>query len=378
MDTSFLSASARTGVRTLKALDTAFTKSSERLATGRKVNRASDNPVAFFTANSLNNRAGDLNRVVERIDLSLNTVKAAEVGVRALASLVQVAQAIVTSAASLPVAQPTATGTVKVSGQSDVTTLSGVTDGDQISVQAGSAAAVTVTISSGQSSDELLAQLNAVDNVNATLTSTGALQISTTNGENLTLSDASGSSLAGLGLSAGIFDQSTAVSPERAAKAAEFDAVLQQINQLAGDASFLGVNLLTGDSPTVQFNESGTSSLTLNGANSSAPGLGISQASNGFGTNADVAVAGADLNTALGSLRGFSSRLSSEFSVATTRQNFTQQLSNVLQSGADALTFADANEEGASLLALQARKSFAAASFSISQNSERGVLSLFV
>jgi len=377
MDTSFLSPSARTGVQTLKALDTLFNKSSERLATGRKVNRASDDPVAFFTASSLNSRAGDLNRVVERIDISLNTVKAAEVGIRALEGLVRVAQAIVTSAASLPVAQPTATGTLNVSGQGDVTALSGVADGDQISVQAGSTAAVTITISSGQSSEDLLAQLNAVDNVEAALTNSDALQISTTNGENLTLSNVSGSSLAGLGLTAGTFDQSTAVSVERSAKAAEFDAVLQQISQLAGDSSFLGVNLLSGDSPVIPFNESGTSSLTLKGADSSASGLGIAQVANGFGTNADIAAASADLNTALGSLRGFSSRLSTEFSVAQTRSSFTTQLSNVLQSGADGLTLADANEEGASLLALQARKSFAAASFSISQNSERGVLSLF-
>src|SRR5680860_749685 len=115
----------------------------DSLATGRKVNHAIDAPAAFFTASSLNSRAGDLNRVLDGISTSLNTVKAAEVGVRALQKLVQVAQGIVASAANLPAAQPTANGTVNVSSQSDVTTLSGVSDGDQISVQAGAAAATT-------------------------------------------------------------------------------------------------------------------------------------------------------------------------------------------------------------------------------------------
>lgn len=377
METSFLSASARTGIQRLKTLDTLFNQRTERLATGRKVNSAKDDPTAFFTARSLNNRASDLNRVVDGIGISLSTVKAAEVGVRALQSLVRVAQGIVDSAASLPVAQPTATGTVNVAGQNDLTALAGVNDGDQISVQVGTAAATTITINSDASTDDLVAQLNAIENVEASVNSSGALQISTTNGEDLTLSDASGAALAGLGVTAGTFDQSTAVSPARAAKAAEFNAVLTQINQLAGDASFLGVNLLNGDSPVLNFNENGTSSLVIQGSDSSASGLGIAQAANGFGTNADIASARADLKGGLDALRNFSSRLSSEFAIAETRRSFTSQLSNVLQAGADNLTLADSNEEGVALLALQARKSFASASFSVSQGSERGVLSLF-
>lgn len=377
METSFLSASARTGIQRLKVLDTLFNQKTERLATGRKVNSAKDDPTAFFTARALSNRAGDLNRVVDGIGTNLSTVKAAEVGVRALQNLVRVAQGIVDSAAGLPVAQPTATGSVNVAGQSDLTALAGVNDGDQISVQVGSAAATTITINSGDSIDDLVAQLNAVENVEASVTGSGALQVSSTSGEDLTLSDASGAALAGLGVTAGTFDQSTAVGPERAAKAAEFNAVLTQINQLAGDASFLGVNLLNGDSPVLNFNEDGTSSLVIQGSDSSASGLGIAPAANGFGTDADIATARADLSNGLSTLRNFSSRLASEFSVAEIRRSFTAQLSNVLQTGADNLTLADPNEEGVALLALQARKSFASASFSLSQNSERGVLSLF-
>jgi flagellin-like hook-associated protein FlgL len=376
MESSFLSSSARKSVQTLRNFDSLFRKTSERLATGLKVNRASDDPAAFFTAKALNARAGDLNRVLDSVGTKLGAVRTAEIGIRALEKLVQVAQAVVNSAASLPVANPTATGSVNVSAQSDVTALAGVSDGDQFTVQAGSDAAVTITVNGGDTPDALLAQINAVANVEATFTSSGELQISTTNGEDLTLTEVTSTPLAGLGISAGTFDASTG-SPERAAKAAEFDALLTQINQLAGDSSFLGVNLLAGDSPVISFNADGSSSLTLSGEDFSASGLGIAGAANLFQSNADVSAASAGLKGALSSLRGFSSRLSTQLSVADTRSNFTARLRDTLQAGAADLTLSDPNEEGAILLALQTRTSLAAASFSITQRAESNVLRLF-
>ena len=376
MESSYLSISARKSVQTLRNFDSLFRKTSERLATGLKVNRASDNPAAFFTAKALNARAGDLNRVLDSVGTQLGAVRSAEIGIRALEKLVQVAQAVANSAASLPVENPTATGNVNVSAQSDVTPLTGVSDGDQFTIQAGSDAAVTITVNSGDTPDALLAQINAVANVEATFTSSGELQISTTNGEDLTLTEVTNTPLAGLGISAGTFDASTG-SPERAAKAAEFDALLTQINQLAGDSSFLGVNLLAGDSPVINFNADGSSSLTLSGEDFSSSGLGIAGAANSFQSNADVSAASAGLKGALGSLRGFSSRLSTQLSVADTRSNFTARLRDTLQAGAADLTLSDPNEQGAILLALQTRTSLEAASFSITQRAESNILRFF-
>jgi len=377
MESFFLSKSARTSVQTLKKFDNLFGKTSERLATGLKVNRASDDPTAFFTAKSLSQRAGDLNRVLDSVNTTLGSVKAAEAGIRSLERLVQVAQSIVSTASSLPAGNPTATGNVNVSAQSDVTALAGVTDGDQFSVQAGSEAAVTITINSGDTPDQLLAQINAVDNVTASFTSAGELQISTTNGENLTLSEVTNTPLSGLGVTAGTFDQSNANSPERAALAVAFNEVRNQINQLASDSSFLGLNLLTGDSPKLNFNENGTSSLTLSGVDATASGLGITAASNGFQSNSDVSAASIQLRGAIKSLRGFSSRLSTDLSVADTRNEFTAKLIDTLETGSANLTLSDPNEDGAKLLALQTRTSLAAASFSIIQKSESGILRLF-
>jgi flagellin-like hook-associated protein FlgL len=377
VESSFLSGSARKSVQTLSKFDSLFRKTSQRLSTGLKVNSASDNPTAFFTAKSLNARAGDLNRLLDTVGTKLGSVRTADVGIQAIEKLVQLAQAVVSSATNLPAADPTATGSVDVAAQSDVTALAGVADGDQFSVQAGTDTAVTITVNSGDTPDELLAQLNAVDNVQALFTSSGQLQISTTNGQDLILSEVTSTPLSGLGITAGTFDSTTATSPERAAKAAEFDTLLSQIDQLAADSSFLGVNLLAGDSPVLSFSTDGSSSLTLGGVDSSASGLGIAGAANSFRSNSDVSAAGNDLVSAVNSLRDFSSSLSTQLSVADIRNSFTAELRDTLRSGAADLTLADPNEEAASLLALQTRTSIAATSFSITQKAESNILRLF-
>jgi len=377
MESTFLSSGARQSIGSLKRFDALFRATSERLATGLKVNRASDNPISFFTAKSLNDRAGDLNRLVDSVGTKLGAVQAAEVGIKALARLVQVAEAVVESAALVPAPRPTATGSVDVSGEASVTDLAGVSGGDQFSVQVGASAAVTVTVSNGDTPDQLLAKINAVENVQASFTTTGELQIETTNGQDLTLTEVTNTPLAGLGLTAGTFDASSSTSAGRAALATEFDGVLTQINQLAADASFAGVNLLAGDSPVLQFNVSGSSSLRLTGANADAAGLGISPSANGFQSDANIAAARSELKNGLGALRGVSARLATELSVAKTRTDFTKGLRNVLRSGADRLTLSDPNEEGANLLALQTRTTLAAESFSITQRAESNILRLF-
>lgn len=375
MEISLLSNDARSSLSALRDFDTSFRKTSERLATGLKINRASDNPSSFFTASALRNRASDLNRVLDTVSNKLGAVQAAHAGIRSLEKLIGVAQSIVNSAAALPEPRPTATGSVAVRGETDVTSLAGVSDGDQFSVQVGGAAAVTVTINAGDTPDQLLAELNAIDNVQASFTSSGAVQIATTNGEDLTLSEVAGTPLSGLGIGAGTLDAASAISPARAAKAAEFDAIRTQISQLAGDASFLGINLLGGDNAKINFNE--TSSLTLAGTAGDASGLGIAGAANDFSSASDISAARSNLTGALNSLRSFSSSLSTGLAVADIRSDFTASLMNTLVAGADRLTLADLNEEGANLRTLQTRSGLAAASFSIVQRSESNVLRLF-
>ena len=52
----------------------------------------------------------------------------------------------------------------------------------------------------------------------------------------------------------------------------QLQRLLTQIDQLAGNSSYNGVNLLNGDNLTVNFNENGTSGLTIAGVNFNSSG----------------------------------------------------------------------------------------------------------
>ena len=83
------------------------------------------------------------------------------------------------------------------------------------------------------------------------------------------------------------------------------------------------------------------------------------------------------MSTALTSLRAESQTLSSSLSTVQIRQDFTKSMVNTLQSGADSLTLADSNEEGANLLALQTRQQLSSTALSLASQADQNVLRLF-
>jgi flagellin len=163
----------------------------------------------------------------------------------------------------------------------------------------------------------------------------------------------------------------------RAGLATQFDAIRTQITQLAGDAGFNGINLLGSNNLTVVLNESGTSSVTVTGVDDSAAGLAIAVSAGSWATNANVNAASSDLTAALTTLRSQAQTLGSSLSTVQIRQDFTKSMINTLKSGADSLTLADSNEEGANLLALQTRQQLATTALSLAAQSDRNVLRLF-
>ena len=110
--------------------------------------------------------------------------------------------------------------------------------------------------------------------------------------------------------------------------------------------------------------------------NSATLGIAASTASV-FADNAQLDTLSTTLTTALTSLRTQASALGSSLSVVQTRQDFTKNMINTLQSGADNLVLADTNEEGANLLALQTRQSLSTTALSLSAQADQAVLSLF-
>jgi len=170
---------------------------------------------------------------------------------------------------------------------------------------------------------------------------------------------------------------------ERSTYTNTFNTLLSQITSLSSDAGYRGTNLLTGGSVTVEFGaRTGTATLGINGFSATATGLTIqssvatnwSTAANG---TASIQSSSGQLESALSVLRTQSSSLSSNLSVVTARQDFTDNLISTLQTGADNLTLADMNEEGANMLMLQTRQNLGITSLSMASQAAQAVLRLF-
>src|SRR6202030_1803147 len=100
-------------------------------------------------------------------------------------------------------------------------------------------------------------------------------------------------------------------------------------------------NLLNGDNLKVTFNETGTSSLTIQGVTLGSSGLGLTQLSgNAFQDNNQITTTIGSLTSALTTLRNQSTKFGSNVTVVQTRQDFTKNLINVLQTGSGKPNFA--------------------------------------
>lgn len=164
---------------------------------------------------------------------------------------------------------------------------------------------------------------------------------------------------------------------ELAALEEEYDGILTQIDELVsnGDTGYRGTNLLNGDDITTYFNEFRTSKITTTGTTFTSAGLGLSAAD--FANQENVDLRFSELRAAVESVRSFGTTLANDLNVIETRQEFTTNLVNTLEEGADKLTLADQNEEGAKLLALQTRQQLGVTSLALASQSQQSILRLF-
>jgi flagellin-like hook-associated protein FlgL len=264
-----LTAGMRANLISLQGTVDLLNRTQERLATGKKVNSALDNPTAYFASESLLARASDLSVLKDGMGQAIQTIKAADAGISGITTLIEAAKGLAQSAR-----------TANSAGRSDL--------------------------------------------------------------------------------------------------AAQFDALLGQVDDLALDSGYQGTNLLGDDDLVVNFNEAGTSQLTVNGFDASATtGLSIAAAANSWVADTDIDAAVSDLNVAVSTLRTQSSTLSSNLNVVTTREDFTTSMMKALTEGSDKLTLADMNEEGANMLMLQTRQALGVTALSLSAQAAQSVLRLF-
>jgi len=172
----------------------------------------------------------------------------------------------------------------------------------------------------------------------------------------------------------------TSDTAQRALYAAQYNAAIDQIDSLAGDSGYRGTNLLVGNTLSVQFDEDGTSSLSIAGFSATKAGLSITTAADWD----DAATGTAAINSALAELTGAASTLrvnasslSSSLSIVQIRADWADQMIATLRAGASALTDADMNEEGANMLLLQTRQALGTTALSLSAQNAQSVLRLF-
>jgi len=366
-----LSAGIRQNLLSLQGTAANLTTTQEHLATGKKVNTAFDNPVSYFESQSLTNRANDLSALLDQIGQGQQTLNAANNGLTGLTSLLE--QALSTAQQAQQASNDTAgstTGTVSLTGNTLAAgNLLIATGGTTYTVAIGASAAVS-TIEAAINGTSGLGSSGAVT---ATDDGSGHL-ILTGNSPNTTFT-ASGAEQAAFGLSGSAV---SGTSSTRTTLQGNYNALLKQIDQLAGDASYNGVNLLNGNDLTVNFNENGTSSLTIASVTFNSAGLGLTSiAAGGFQSNSTVTGVEASINTAISTVRAQTETFGTNSSTIQTRQTFEQNMINTLQTGASNLVLADQNQESANLLTLQTQQQLEISALSIANQANQSVLKLF-
>ncbi|EFI52137.1 flagellin [Afipia sp. 1NLS2] len=258
----------------------------------------------------------------------------------------------------------------------------------------GTGTATTITFGDGtggtvKSLNDLNAKLSA-DNLLATIDSSGKLTITTTNDAassaiGTVTGTAAGAgkafenaSTGGTAATGGAPIQDASALAVRANLVSQYNNILDQITSTSQDSSFNGVNLLNGDQLKLTFNETGKSTLKIQGVTFNAAGLGLSSLTAGtdFLDNSSANSVISSLDKASSTLRTEASALGSNLSIVQIRQDFSKNLINVLQTGSSNLTLADTNEEAANSQALSTRQSIAVSALALANQSQQSVLQL--
>lgn len=384
MDVS-LSAASRTALLALTGIQSDMAKFQLRLATGKRVNSPIDNPSAYFLSQSLSARAAALSALSANISTAQSTIDAANNGLATIQSLLTSAQSIANQA--LQSSQSLTTVTATNSSALATTTQIASTAGSATQLKAGD----TLTVSDGTTTatytaadgDTVQTVLDAVNNtaglkVTASLNSSGQIKFTATSNVNITIGgteNGAGTLTSVLGLTAGTTNYTT--NTLRQNLAAQFNSLRTQIDQAAQDAGLNGVNLLTGGSLSVDFNEDGTSSLTVTGVSAKSADLGLTATSNSWQLDSNINASLDQITTAVNSLQAYTSTFGSMGAVMKARSEFNSAMITTLNSGADGLVASDVNEDSAMLLALQTRQQIASAALAFTQGANTSVLKLF-
>lgn len=344
-----------------------------RLATGKKVNSALDDPISFFTAREHMSRVADLQSLKNGMSEGIQTITGANAGIESIISMIETAKATAESAKS---AEAGGTGVI-----TSALTLDGVALGNTIAIGGDTYTASTVASATsfivGDTDEQTAMNLAAL--INAQTESGKDIDATSVSGAQINLAVAAGTDVLAADVAfVGTTFTEALIEPsdELDGLVAQYATLMTQLGELQLDSGYKGINLLNSENLTVDFE--GTHSLTVNGFDGTVSGLGLqATATDAWATSANIDTDIALLEAAISTLESQASTLASMLSIVTTREDFTTSMINTLTAGADKLTLADMNEEGANMLMLQTQQALATTSLSLSAESAQSVLRLF-
>jgi len=369
-----LTSGIRQNLLSLQNTSSELTSTQEALATGDAVNSPEQNPSAYFTSQNLTNDANSLSSLLDQIGQGSQTINAATNGLTGLTSLLQQALSTVQQAQQAsPTTAGSTTGTVVLTTNTlGANNLLVTTGGSTYTVSIAASAALT-TIEADINGTAGLGSSGAV-----TATDDGSGHLVLTANSPSTSFTVSGAEQTAFGLGAtAVAGTSTTVTTLQS----NFNGLLTQINQLASDASYNAVNLLGGDNLTIDFNSNGSSSLTIDGVNFNATGLGLStisgNSSTSFQNSSVLSSTVTALNDAITQVQSQTETFGTNSAVISTRQTFETNMINTLQTGASNLVVADQNQESTDLLTEQTQQQLEISALSIANQANQSVLKLF-
>src|SRR5262245_29897243 len=294
-----LTAAVRQNLLSLQGTAELLATTQGRLATGKKVNSALDNPTNFFTAAGLDARASDISNLLDSIGNGVQVLQAANTGITSLSKLVDTAKSIAnqvlqqpsgyTSRSTFTSNAPTGAGPLAVPGTATDLTNAGTNSlqGQSLAFKTASGT-TTLTVSNlagatnfntitglntllSANGIELTASLNANGSLTFTSSNNAASQTITNTGTYAAPPAGSSTSVdisGGAAFTGGTVVASVADAVSQATRAnlvSQYNQIITQITTTAQDASFNGINLLNGDSLKLVFNETGKSTVMIAG-----------------------------------------------------------------------------------------------------------------
>ncbi len=389
-----LSAAIRSSLITLQGAQTLINRTQNDLSTGLKVNNAIDNPVAFFQAQALSDRASDFTNKKDGIDQGISSLSTALEGVTSIENIVGQLQGLVLSAQSASSTQISGLVTQYNTLRTQINSLAKDTTYQGLNLINGTGSVLNVAFST------LTASNLTVNSVDVTAGSLGlaiakVATATTLNGAtsgfqvSYTSSIGGKASAGGTGAVSGntfyFSGTGTQFKSGDAIKFAYGSVTLTITIGSAGStkATFTRTQVFTdGEQLKIKaLSQGATSATNFVSFSATITATRFKAVTGQFILNS--ALPGTTnhlldlLQTNLLTLRSQAQAIGSNVALLNTRLDFTNNYVNLLTQGSGKLTLADLNEEGANLLSLQTRQQLGIQALSFAGQNERAVLSLF-